>query len=115
MTLDCSQQKVFVEYIMLDGVNDHEQHAHQLGKLLVTFKVVSLSSKILFAVHFWNWLTSYGHLMKSICLFEQAQKWKKVVTFWYAVMYWLKKPLQDMKNISSEIWIFWLHKLDFIV
>ncbi|THU64897.1 hypothetical protein C4D60_Mb01t31340 [Musa balbisiana] len=35
-----TQQKVFVEYIMLDGVNDHEQHAHQLGKLLVTFKVV---------------------------------------------------------------------------
>ncbi|ONK76376.1 uncharacterized protein A4U43_C03F27040 [Asparagus officinalis] len=35
-----SQQKIFVEYIMLDGVNDQEEHAHQLGKLLETFKVV---------------------------------------------------------------------------
>lgn len=35
-----SQQKIFIEYIMLDGVNDAEQHAHQLGKLLETFQVV---------------------------------------------------------------------------
>lgn len=35
-----SQQKIFIEYIMLDGVNDEEQHAHQLGKLLDTFQVV---------------------------------------------------------------------------
>ncbi|PSS02638.1 Ribosomal RNA large subunit methyltransferase [Actinidia chinensis var. chinensis] len=35
-----SQQKIFIEYIMLDGVNDEEQHAHQLGKLLETFEVV---------------------------------------------------------------------------
>lgn len=26
---------------MLDGVNDEEEHAHQLGKLLETFQVVS--------------------------------------------------------------------------
>lgn len=26
---------------MLDGVNDEEQHAHQLGKLLETFQVVN--------------------------------------------------------------------------
>lgn len=26
---------------MLDGMNDEEQHAHQLGKLLETFQVVS--------------------------------------------------------------------------
>ena len=37
-----SQQKIFIEYIMLDGVNDQEQHAHQLGKLLETLQVVSL-------------------------------------------------------------------------
>lgn len=36
-----SQQKIFIEYIMLDGVNDEEEHAHQLGKLLDTFQVVS--------------------------------------------------------------------------
>lgn len=36
-----SQQKIFIEYIMLDGVNDEEQHAHQLGKLLETFESVS--------------------------------------------------------------------------
>ncbi|MBA0556983.1 hypothetical protein Golob_027042, partial [Gossypium lobatum] len=36
-----SQQKIFIEYIMLDGMNDEEQHAHQLGKLLETFQVVS--------------------------------------------------------------------------
>lgn len=35
-----SQQKIFIEYIMLDGVNDLEQHAHQLGKLLQTLEVV---------------------------------------------------------------------------
>eukprot|EP00268_Persea_americana_P051474 TRINITY_DN568_c0_g1_i4.p1 TRINITY_DN568_c0_g1~~TRINITY_DN568_c0_g1_i4.p1 ORF type:complete len:332 (-),score=43.65 TRINITY_DN568_c0_g1_i4:489-1484(-) len=35
-----SQQKIFIEYIMLDGVNDEEQHAHQLGKLLGTLQVV---------------------------------------------------------------------------
>lgn len=36
-----SLQKILIEYIMLDGVNDEEQHAHQLGKLLETFQVVS--------------------------------------------------------------------------
>ncbi|XP_028767711.1 uncharacterized protein LOC114725376 isoform X1 [Neltuma alba] len=35
-----SQQKILIEYIMLDGVNDEEQHAHQLGKLVETFQVV---------------------------------------------------------------------------
>ncbi|KAE8670010.1 Radical SAM superfamily protein isoform 3 [Hibiscus syriacus] len=35
-----SRQKIFIEYIMLDGMNDEEQHAHQLGKLLETFQVV---------------------------------------------------------------------------
>ena len=36
-----SQQKIFIECIMLDGVNDEEQHAHKLGQLLETFEVVS--------------------------------------------------------------------------
>ncbi|KAI4298557.1 hypothetical protein L6164_032104 [Bauhinia variegata] len=35
-----SEQKILIEYIMLDGVNDEEQQAHQLGKLLETFQVV---------------------------------------------------------------------------
>ncbi|KAL5988207.1 hypothetical protein ACLOJK_035970 [Asimina triloba] len=35
-----SQNKIFIEYIMLDGVNDEEQHAQQLGKLLETLQVV---------------------------------------------------------------------------
>ncbi|KAJ8763426.1 hypothetical protein K2173_002309 [Erythroxylum novogranatense] len=35
-----SKQKIFVEYIMLDAINDEEQHAHQLGKLLESFEVV---------------------------------------------------------------------------
>nr|TKV97600.1 hypothetical protein SEVIR_9G505100v2 [Setaria viridis] len=35
-----SNQTIFIEYIMLDGVNDQEEHAHQLGKLLETFKAV---------------------------------------------------------------------------
>ncbi|GJX17487.1 retrovirus-related pol polyprotein from transposon TNT 1-94 [Tanacetum coccineum] len=34
------KQKIFIKYIMLDHVNDEEQHAHLLGKLLQTFKVV---------------------------------------------------------------------------
>lgn len=29
---------------MLDGVNDEEQHAHQLGKLMETFQVVNSRS-----------------------------------------------------------------------
>ncbi|KAJ3673966.1 hypothetical protein LUZ60_005958 [Juncus effusus] len=35
-----SNQTVFVEYIMLDGINDQEQHAHQLGKVLEPLKSV---------------------------------------------------------------------------
>ncbi|KAL2925855.1 Dual-specificity RNA methyltransferase RlmN [Bienertia sinuspersici] len=35
-----SQQKIFIEYIMLNGVNDEEPQAHQLGKLLETLEVV---------------------------------------------------------------------------
>ncbi|CAL4938129.1 unnamed protein product [Urochloa decumbens] len=35
-----SNRTIFIEYIMLDGVNDQEEHAHQLGKLLETFKAV---------------------------------------------------------------------------
>ncbi|XP_023889147.1 uncharacterized protein LOC112001199 [Quercus suber] len=35
-----SQQKILIEYIMLDGVNDGEQHAHLLGKLVETFQVI---------------------------------------------------------------------------
>ncbi|KAK4744619.1 hypothetical protein SAY87_010931 [Trapa incisa] len=35
-----SKQRIFIEYIMLDGVNDEDQHAHQLGKLLETYEVV---------------------------------------------------------------------------
>uniref|UniRef100_A0A1D1ZB43 Ribosomal RNA large subunit methyltransferase N n=1 Tax=Anthurium amnicola TaxID=1678845 RepID=A0A1D1ZB43_9ARAE len=34
------QQKIFIEYIMLDCINDQEHHAHQLGKLLETLQVV---------------------------------------------------------------------------
>ncbi|XP_044472293.1 dihydrolipoyllysine-residue succinyltransferase component of 2-oxoglutarate dehydrogenase complex 1, mitochondrial-like isoform X2 [Mangifera indica] len=37
-----SQQKIFIEYIMLDKVNDEEPHAHQLGKLLETSQVVKI-------------------------------------------------------------------------
>nr|XP_028960365.1 uncharacterized protein LOC114825611 isoform X2 [Malus domestica] len=35
-------EKIFIEYIMLDGMNDEKQHAHQLGKLLETFQVINL-------------------------------------------------------------------------
>ncbi|XP_068654994.1 uncharacterized protein [Aristolochia californica] len=35
-----SQQKILIEYIMLNGVNDEEKHAHLLGDLLGTFQVV---------------------------------------------------------------------------
>lgn len=35
-----SQQKIFIEYIMLEGVNDGEQQAHDLAKLLEKFQVV---------------------------------------------------------------------------
>lgn len=32
---------------MLDGVNDEEQHAHQLGKLLETLQVVGDSRNVI--------------------------------------------------------------------
>lgn len=35
-----SNQKIFIEYIMLDGVIDQEENAHHLGELLNTFQVV---------------------------------------------------------------------------
>eukprot|EP01018_Ginkgo_biloba_P002994 Gb_20216 [translate_table: standard] len=35
-----SKRKIFIEYIMLDGVNDQEHQVHQLGKLLEAQKVV---------------------------------------------------------------------------
>jgi hypothetical protein len=41
-----SLQKILIEYIMLDGVNDEEQHAHLLGKLLETFEVVNTQTLI---------------------------------------------------------------------
>ncbi|XP_044476938.1 dihydrolipoyllysine-residue succinyltransferase component of 2-oxoglutarate dehydrogenase complex 2, mitochondrial-like isoform X2 [Mangifera indica] len=37
-----SQQKIFIEYVVLDKVNDEEPHAHQLGKLLETSQVVTI-------------------------------------------------------------------------
>lgn len=43
-----SKQKIFIEYIMLDGVNDEEQQAHQLAKLLDTFEVVSQFSRVIY-------------------------------------------------------------------
>ncbi|XP_078441803.1 radical SAM superfamily protein [Wolffia australiana] len=33
-------QKILIEYIMLDGVNDQEQHAHSLGKVMEPLQVV---------------------------------------------------------------------------
>lgn len=33
---------------MLDGVNDEEQQAHQLAKLLDTFEVVSQFSRVIY-------------------------------------------------------------------
>ncbi|MCL7044866.1 hypothetical protein MKW94_003022 [Papaver nudicaule] len=35
-----SQQKIFIEYIMLNGKNDSEEQAHDLAKLLEKFQVV---------------------------------------------------------------------------
>ena len=37
----CSKSKVFVEYVMLSGVNDGEVQAHEMGRLLSGRKVVS--------------------------------------------------------------------------
>eukprot|EP00252_Welwitschia_mirabilis_P026472 TRINITY_DN869_c0_g1_i2.p1 TRINITY_DN869_c0_g1~~TRINITY_DN869_c0_g1_i2.p1 ORF type:complete len:326 (+),score=50.84 TRINITY_DN869_c0_g1_i2:107-1084(+) len=37
---DQCKHKIFIEYIMLDGVNDQETHAHLLGKLLSNYDVV---------------------------------------------------------------------------
>ncbi|XP_044476957.1 probable dual-specificity RNA methyltransferase RlmN isoform X2 [Mangifera indica] len=37
-----SQQKIFIECVVLDKVNDKEPHAHQLGKLLETSQLVTI-------------------------------------------------------------------------
>ena len=37
----CSKSKVFVEYVMLSGVNDGEVQAHEMGRLLSGRKVVA--------------------------------------------------------------------------
>uniref|UniRef100_A0A453IPP1 Ribosomal RNA large subunit methyltransferase N n=1 Tax=Aegilops tauschii subsp. strangulata TaxID=200361 RepID=A0A453IPP1_AEGTS len=40
ITIVSKCETIFIEYIMLDGVNDQEEHAHKLGKLLENFKAV---------------------------------------------------------------------------
>lgn len=52
--INYSLQKILIEYIMLDGVNDEEQHAHLLGKLLETFEVVNTLTLLgsIYELHF---------------------------------------------------------------
>ena len=69
MVFSFSQQKILIEYIMLDGVNDEEQHAHQLGKLLETLEVVSFYTSIgnicKISVTFKIWLSLCVHVVKA--------------------------------------------------
>jgi 23S rRNA (adenine2503-C2)-methyltransferase len=32
--IEATNKRIFYEYVMLEGVNDHEKEAHELGKLL---------------------------------------------------------------------------------
>ncbi len=43
---DATGRKVFVEYVVLGGINDHEEHAHELGRLLVGSEVLALVNLI---------------------------------------------------------------------
>ena len=35
---EVSKRKLFIEYVMLNGVNDHFEHAHQLADLLQGYR-----------------------------------------------------------------------------
>ncbi|GJY92406.1 hypothetical protein Tco_0508188 [Tanacetum coccineum] len=45
------KQKIFTKYIMLDHVNDEEQHAYLLGKMLQTFEVVLVAVSDIVRLH----------------------------------------------------------------
>lgn len=81
-----SQQKIFIEYIMLDGVNDQEENAHQLGELLKTFQVVKIFCfLILLIVSAIIWCESLWRFLKK----KTGDKFDTVQPNW------VHKPVQN--------------------
>lgn len=74
---DHSKQTIFIEYIMLDGVNDQEQHAHQLGKLLEMFKAVR------------NFLFFLLHFILIILLMILLDGWKIFMIIFAVYLTWM--------------------------
>ncbi|KAL7204994.1 hypothetical protein ACSBR2_018005 [Camellia fascicularis] len=89
------QQKIFIEYIMLDGVNDEEQHAHQLGKLLETFEVVV--NLIPF-----NPIGTLSHFSTSSE--QKVTKFQKILRGTYNIRTTIRKQMgQDMSGACGQL------------
>ncbi|XP_028125866.1 uncharacterized protein LOC114322698 isoform X2 [Camellia sinensis] len=90
-----SQQKIFIEYIMLDGVNDEEQHAHQLGKLLETFEVVV--NLIPF-----NPIGTLSHFSTSSE--QKVTKFQKILRGTYSIRTTIRKQMgQDISGACGQL------------
>ncbi|XAR52924.1 23S rRNA (adenine(2503)-C(2))-methyltransferase [Bertholletia excelsa] len=90
-----SQQKIFIEYIMLDGINDEEQHAHQLGKLLETFAVVV--NLIPF-----NPIGSLSHFKTSSE--QNVTKFQKILRGTYDIRTTIRKQMgQDISGACGQL------------
>lgn len=90
-----SKQKIFIEYIMLEGVNDEEQHAHQLGKLLETFQVVV--NLIPF-----NPIGTLSHFQTSKA--EKVTRFQKVLRGVYNIRTTVRKQMgQDISGACGQL------------
>ncbi|KAK9112078.1 hypothetical protein Scep_019597 [Stephania cephalantha] len=90
-----SKQKIFIEYIMLDGVNDEEWHAHQLGKLLETLRVVV--NLIPF-----NPIGSLSHFRTSNEL--NVLKFQKILRGFYNIRTTVRKQMgQDISGACGQL------------
>ncbi|KAL7234949.1 hypothetical protein ACSBR1_018424 [Camellia fascicularis] len=80
---------------MLDGVNDEEQHAHQLGKLLETFEVVM--NLIPF-----NPIGTLSHFSTSSE--QKVTKFQKILRGTYNIRTTIRKQMsQDMSGACGQL------------
>ncbi|XP_031482829.1 uncharacterized protein LOC116252600 isoform X1 [Nymphaea colorata] len=88
-------QKIFIEYIMLDGINDQEQHAHELGKLLKTLDVV------INLIPF-NAIGSSSHFMSSSE--QNVKKFQKMLREVYKIRTTVRKQMgQDISGACGQL------------
>ncbi|KAF3774785.1 putative dual-specificity RNA methyltransferase [Nymphaea thermarum] len=88
-------QKIFIEYIMLDGINDQERHAHELGKLLKTLDVV------INLIPF-NAIGSSSHFMSSSE--QNVKKFQKMLREVYKIRTTVRKQMgQDISGACGQL------------